>query len=108
MRHCLNQRQQSHLQHATLGRTVSEPTGPHSPGATLAGAIQTSAAINPGNSGGALVDALGQVVGLPTLAAIDQQIGQGGSAAPGIGFAIDSNTVSNYSAASGRVTGVAS
>jgi len=78
---------------SALGRTVSEPTGPHSPGATLAGAIQTSAPINPGNSGGALVDSAGQVVGLPTLAAVDPQIGQGGSAAPGIGFAIASNTV---------------
>jgi len=76
---------------SALGRTVSEPTGPHSPGATLAGAIQTSAPINPGNSGGALV-------GLPTLAAVDQQIGQGGSAAPGIGFAIDSNTVKDIAA----------
>jgi len=83
---------------SALGRTVSEPTGPHSPGATLAGAIQTSAPINPGNSGGALVDASGQVVGLPTLAAVDQQIGQGGSAAPGIGFAIDSNTVKDIAA----------
>ena len=56
-----------------------------SPGATLP-TIQTSAAINPGNSGGALVDLAGQVVGIPTLAATDQQLG--GGAAPGIGFAI--------------------
>ncbi len=83
---------------SALGRTVSEPTGPHSPGSTLAGAIQTSAPINPGNSGGALVDASGEVVGLPTLAAVDQQIGQGGSAAPGIGFAIASNTVKDIAA----------
>jgi len=67
---------------SALGRTVSEPTGPHSPGATLAGAIQTSAPINPGNSGGALVDASGQVVGLPTLAAIDPG---GGAGLPGSG-----------------------
>jgi putative serine protease PepD len=32
-----------------------------------------------------------QVIGIPTLAAVDQQIGN--SAAPGIGFAIASNTV---------------
>jgi S1-C subfamily serine protease len=45
--------------------------------------------INPGNSGGALVNLSGQVVGIPTLAALDPQMGE----APGIGFAIDSNTV---------------
>jgi putative serine protease PepD len=33
----------------------------------------------------------GQVIGIPTLAATDPQLG--GSAAPGIGFAIPSNTV---------------
>lgn len=80
---------------SALGRAVTEPTGPDSPGATLAGAIQTSAPINPGNSGGALVASSGEVVGLPTLAAIDPQIGQSGSAAPGIGFAIASNTVAD-------------
>jgi S1-C subfamily serine protease len=52
--------------------------------------IQTSAAINPGNSGGALVDLSGRVIGIPTLAASDPQLG--GGAAPGIGFAIPSNT----------------
>ena len=74
---------------SAVGRTVSEPSGQGSPGATLPDTIQTSAAINPGNSGGALVDLAGQVVGIPTLAATDQQIG---GAAPGIGFAISSNT----------------
>ena len=49
-----------------------------------------SAAINPGNSGGALVDLSGQVIGIPTLAAVDPEMG---AEAPGIGFAIDSNTV---------------
>ncbi|SDH74337.1 S1C family serine protease [Nonomuraea jiangxiensis] len=78
---------------SALGRTVSEPQNPGSPGATIAGAIQTSAAINPGNSGGALVDLSGQVIGIPTLAAIDPDLG--GSAAPGIGFAIPSNTVTD-------------
>ncbi len=89
------------------GRTVTEPQGPGSPGATLPDAIQTSAAINPGNSGGALVDLAGDVVGVPTLAAIDQQIGAGGSAAPGIGFAISSNLVTDIAGqivASGHVT----
>ncbi len=75
---------------SATGRTVSEPAGEGSPGATLPDTIQTSAAINPGNSGGALVSLSGQVVGIPTLAATDQQ---GGGAAPGIGFAISSNTV---------------
>ncbi len=72
---------------SALGRTVTEPTG-----AVLPGTIQTSAAINPGNSGGALVNLEGQVVGIPTLAAVDQQIG---GSAPGIGFAIPSNTARN-------------
>jgi S1-C subfamily serine protease len=76
---------------SAVGRTVSEPQGGDSPGATLPDAIQTSAAINPGNSGGALVDLAGQVVGIPTLAAVDQQMG--GGAAPGIGFAIPANIV---------------
>jgi S1-C subfamily serine protease len=75
---------------SATGRTVSEPAGDGSPGATLPDTIQTSAAINPGNSGGALVDLAGQVAGIPTLAATDQQLG---GAAPGIGFAISSNTV---------------
>jgi putative serine protease PepD len=71
---------------SALGRTVNEDNG-----VALSGVIQTSAAINPGNSGGALVNLQGQVIGIPTLAATDPQLG--GSAAPGIGFAIPSNTV---------------
>ncbi len=70
---------------SALGRTVDEPTG-----AALPGAIQTSAAINPGNSGGALVNLRGQLVGIPTLAANNPE---SGGAAPGIGFAIPSDTV---------------
>jgi putative serine protease PepD len=58
---------------------------------TLPSVIQTSAAINPGNSGGALVDIEGHVIGIPTLAATDPQLGVG--SAPGIGFAIPSNLV---------------
>ena len=63
---------------------------PEGNGVTLVNAIQTSAAINPGNSGGALADIQGRVIGIPTLAAPDPQLG---GAASGIGFAIPSNTV---------------
>ena len=84
---------------SALGRTVTEPGG-----MTLPGTIQTSAAINPGNSGGALVDINGDVVGIPTLAAVDQQLG---GSAPGIGFAIPSNDAKDFAGqliASGKVT----
>jgi putative serine protease PepD len=70
---------------SAVGRTVSEGNG-----VALASVVQTSAAINPGNSGGALVDLTGRLVGIPTLAASDPQMG---GAAPGIGFAIPSDTV---------------
>ncbi|WP_337061026.1 S1C family serine protease [Kineococcus sp. G2] len=79
---------------SATGRTVSEPPSEAAPaGATLPGTIQTSAAINPGNSGGALVNMRGEVIGIPTLAATSPA--GGGGAAPGIGFAIPSNTVKN-------------
>lgn len=68
---------------SAVDRTVSEGGG-----ISLPGVIQTSAPINPGNSGGALVDLQGQVVGIPTLAAVDPQLG---GQANGIGFAISSN-----------------
>jgi putative serine protease PepD len=71
---------------SATSRTVSEGNG-----VALPSVIQTSAPINPGNSGGALVDASGAVIGVPTLAALDPELG--GSTAPGIGFAISSNTV---------------
>jgi S1-C subfamily serine protease len=67
----------------------SEPEGN---GVVLPSAIQTSAPINPGNSGGALTDISGAVIGIPTLAAADPQLG---GAAAGIGFAIPSNVVVN-------------
>jgi putative serine protease PepD len=70
---------------SALGRTVNEDNG-----VALPGVIQTSAPINPGNSGGALVDLQGRVIGIPTLAATDPQLG---GSAPGIGFAIPANTV---------------
>ena len=71
---------------SSLGRTVSEGNG-----VALPSAIQTSAAINPGNSGGALVGLDAKVIGIPTLTATDPEFG--GAQAPGIGFAIPSNTV---------------
>jgi putative serine protease PepD len=81
------------------GRTVNEGDG-----VVLPSTIQTSAAVNPGNSGGALVDLDGEVIGIPTLAATDAQMG---GAAPGIGFAIPANTVKRVAdqiIRSGRVT----
>jgi S1-C subfamily serine protease len=72
---------------SALGRNVSEGQG----GATLPDTIQTDAPINPGNSGGALVDLQGNLVGIPTLTAIDPQFN---TPASGVGFAIPSNRVS--------------
>ena len=71
---------------SALGRSVSEGQG----GATIPNAIQTDAAINPGNSGGALVDMQGNLVGIPTLTAIDPEFN---TPASGVGFAIPSNRV---------------
>jgi S1-C subfamily serine protease len=71
---------------SSINRDVGEGNG-----VTLKDVIQTSAEINPGNSGGALVDLSGQVVGVPTLAALDPEFGN--NQAPGIGFAIPSRTV---------------
>jgi S1-C subfamily serine protease len=65
---------------SALDRTVS----------TIPDAIQTDAAINPGNSGGALVNLQGEVVGIPTLSALDPLFQ---TPANGVGFAIPSNRV---------------
>ncbi|WP_035853944.1 S1C family serine protease [Kitasatospora azatica] len=78
---------------SATGRTVTEPKSTDSPGATIGNMVQTSAAINPGNSGGALVNLSSQVIGINTLAAVDQETN--GSAAPGIGFAIPSATITS-------------
>jgi S1-C subfamily serine protease len=71
---------------SALNRSGTEITaqGP----VTLRGMLQTSAPINPGNSGGALINAQGELIGIPTLAAVDPT---SGAAANGIGFAIASN-----------------
>lgn len=71
---------------SALGRTV-----PESKNVTLPNTIQTDAPINPGNSGGALVDLQGNVIGIPTLGAVDPEFN---SQANGVGFAIPSNRVS--------------
>jgi S1-C subfamily serine protease len=70
---------------SALNRSVTESTG-----TTIARAIQTDAAINPGNSGGALVNLQGQLVGIPTLTAVNTE---SNTAANGIGFAIPSSLV---------------
>ncbi|MFB8090430.1 S1C family serine protease [Streptomyces sp. NPDC055992] len=90
---------------SALGRTVSESRSGGGTGATIANMVQTSAAINPGNSGGALVNLDSQVIGIPTLAASDPQMGD--SAAPGIGFAIPASmvrTVADQIIKDGKVT----
>jgi putative serine protease PepD len=71
---------------SSLNRNVAE-----SQKVDLSALLQTSAEINPGNSGGALVDLSGRVIGIPTLTALDPEFG--GAQAPGIGFAIPSNTI---------------
>ncbi len=71
---------------SALKRSVSEGQG----APTIQNAIQTDAPINPGNSGGALVDLQGNVVGIPTLTAIDPDFN---TPANGVGFAIPVNRV---------------
>ncbi len=70
---------------SALGRNVNEQNG-----AVIPNAIQTDAPINPGNSGGALVDMQGNLIGIPTLTAIDPEFN---TPASGVGFAIPSNRV---------------
>jgi S1-C subfamily serine protease len=72
---------------SALDRNVSEG-GPN--GTILPHTIQTDAAINPGNSGGALVNLQGELIGIPTLTAIDPEFN---TPANGVGFAIPSNRV---------------
>ena len=70
---------------SALNRSVTESTG-----TTISQAIQTDAAVNPGNSGGALVNLQGQLIGIPTLTAINTE---SNTPANGVGFAIPSNRV---------------
>ncbi len=84
---------------SALDRSVAE-----SKSVTLPNVIQTSAEINPGNSGGALIDLAGEVVGIPTLTALDPEFND--IPAAGIGFAITSNAavdVAHQLIANGRV-----
>ena len=68
---------------SALNRSVTESTG-----TTISNAIQTDAAVNPGNSGGALINLQGQLIGIPTLTAINTETN---SIANGVSFAIPSN-----------------
>jgi putative serine protease PepD len=70
---------------SALNRSVSESNG-----VTISNAIQTDAPINPGNSGGALINLQGQLVGIPTLGAINTE---SNTPANGLGFAIPSSVV---------------
>ena len=70
---------------SALNRSVTESTG-----VTISNAIQTDAPINPGNSGGALINLQGQLVGIPTLTAVNTE---SNTAANGLSFAIPSSLV---------------
>lgn len=70
---------------SALGRSVLEHHGPMIPNT-----IQTDAPINLGNGGGALADFQGNVIGIPTLIAIDPRFD---APADGVGFAIPINQV---------------
>jgi S1-C subfamily serine protease len=74
---------------SALDRTIPEPASQVTgQAAIIPNMIQTSAPINPGNSGGALIDLTGRIVGVPTLAAADPELG---GVAQGIAFAVPIN-----------------
>jgi S1-C subfamily serine protease len=70
---------------SALDRSVQEYHGPMIPDT-----IQTDAPVNLGNGGGALADLQGNVIGIPTLIAIDPRFD---APADGLGFAIPINQV---------------
>ena len=65
-----------------LGRSIEAPNG-----FTITNAIQTDAAVNHGNSGGALLNAEGELIGIPS-----QIADSGVDANVGVAFAVPSNT----------------
>ncbi len=65
-----------------LDRSIQAPNG-----FTITGAIQTDAAVNHGNSGGALLNAEGELVGIPS-----QIADSGVNANVGVAFAVPVNT----------------
>ena len=92
---------------SALGRSVNVPAD-NGRTALIVSAIQTDTAINPGNSGGALVDCLGNLIGIPTAgASVPNPQGGGSVGNIGIGFAIPANfahTISEELIANGKVT----
>jgi putative serine protease PepD len=75
---------------SALDRTLSDPSS-----ATLSGLIQIDAAINRGNSGGALVNLGGEVIGINTAIAIQNQ----DDGFLGVGFAVPSNRATDVAQA---------
>ncbi|MBJ7456483.1 MAG: trypsin-like peptidase domain-containing protein, partial [Thermoleophilia bacterium] len=65
-----------------LGRSIEAPNG-----FTITGAVQTDAAVNHGNSGGALLDADGELIGIPA-----QIADSGVNANVGVAFAVPVDT----------------
>ena len=65
-----------------LGRSIEAPNG-----FTITGAVQTDAAVNHGNSGGALLDADGELIGIPA-----QIADSGVDANVGVAFAVPVDT----------------
>lgn len=65
-----------------LGRTIEAPNG-----FSITGAIQTDAAVNHGNSGGALLNADGELIGIPAQIAASGVDGN-----VGVAFAVPSST----------------
>ena len=66
--------------------------------------VQTDAAINPGNSGGALVNSVGQVIGINSMKLAQSS---DGTSVEGMGFAIPSNevvTIVNELVKKGKIT----
>jgi putative serine protease PepD len=72
-----------------LGRTMVAPNG-----FSITGAIQTDAAVNHGNSGGALLNARGELVGIPA-----QIADSGVDGNVGVAFAVPSDTAAEVVAA---------